>query len=108
WPALLGAGVNSSPINCATVRLSPMLTGVVPSARSTAPLDGSAVTVTLTWDAGKLASVGVGIPIAIAALSSATARNIEFSLSAAMLLPRPLDPFLPSQPAKFRPFLTVG
>ena len=83
WSELSGVGLSSSPVSCATVRFSPTLTGVVPSASSTVPFDGSAVTVTLSWEAGKLASLGVGIPIAVAALFSVTVSEVEFSVNPA-------------------------
>src|SRR6516165_2446190 len=74
----------ASPVNCAAVRFSRTLTGVVPSPRSTVPLHGSGVTVALSWDAEKLASFGVGILIAVASLFSATVSGVVSSVNTAI------------------------
>jgi hypothetical protein len=41
------AGLNFNPASCCTVKVSPAITGVTPSARRIVPLDGSAVAITV-------------------------------------------------------------
>jgi len=80
-PKLSSVGLNFRPVSCATVRVSPSMTGVMPSASSTVPSEGNAVTVTTKADEAKLVSVGAGIAIAVAKLFSATVSNFELAVS---------------------------
>jgi hypothetical protein len=80
-PKLSSVGLNFRPVSCATVRVSPRVTGVMPSASSTVPSEGNAVTVTTKADEAKLVSVGAGIAIAVAKLFSATVSNFELAVS---------------------------
>ena len=79
-PKLSSDGMNFSPVSCATVNVSPTLTGVMPSASSTVPSEGSPVTVTTNADEAKLVSVGTAMAIAVAKLFSATVNDVELSV----------------------------
>jgi uncharacterized UPF0146 family protein len=57
------------------------MTGVMPSASSTVPSEGNAVTVTTKADEAKLVSVGAGIAIGVAKLFSATVSDFELAVS---------------------------
>src|SRR5262249_31971497 len=80
-PKLSSVGLNFRPVSCATVRVSPRATGVMPSASSTVPSEGNAVTVTTKADEAKLVSVGAGIAIGVAKLFSATVSDFELAVS---------------------------
>jgi hypothetical protein len=80
-PKLSSVGLNFRPVSCATVRVSPRVTGVMPSASSTVPSEGNAVTVTTKADEAKLVSVGAGIAIGVAKLFSATVSDFELAVS---------------------------
>ena len=82
-------GLNFSPVSCATVKVSPRVTGVMPSASTTVPSEGSAVTVTTNADEAKLVSVGAAIAIAVAKLFSATVSDVEFA--ARFDMPTPVE-----------------
>ena len=79
-PELSSVGPNFRPVSCATVRVSPAETGVMPSASSIIPFDGNAVTVTTRADEPKSVSVGATMPIAVAELFSATVSNVELAV----------------------------
>jgi hypothetical protein len=79
-PKLSSVGLNFRPVSCATVRVSLRVTGVMPSASSTVPSEGNAVTVTTKADEAKLVSVGAGIAIAVAKLFSATVSDFELAV----------------------------
>jgi hypothetical protein len=74
-------GLNFSPTSCATVKVSPRVTGVMPSASTTVPCEGNAVTVTTKADEAKLVSVGAGIAIGVAKLFSATVSDFELAVN---------------------------
>lgn len=80
-PKLSSVGLNFRPVSCATVRVSPRVTGVMPSASSTVPSEGNAVTVTTKANEAKSASVGAGIAIAVAKLFSATDSDFELAVN---------------------------
>jgi hypothetical protein len=90
-PRLLGVGRNSRPVSCATVSVSPKVTGVMPSESSSIPFEGNAVTVTTKADEPKSVSVGAPMPIAVAALFSATVSNVELAVRG---MPPPLRNWL--------------
>ena len=70
-PIGFGAGMNLSPVSCATLCTSPGVTPVAPSARVTLPLFGNCPTVTLSEVAGLSESLGAAIPIGVGALPEA-------------------------------------
>jgi hypothetical protein len=80
-PKLSSAGLNFRPVSCATVRVSPRVTAVLPSASSTVPSEGNAITVTSKADEAKSVSVGAGIAIAVAKLFLATVNNLELAVN---------------------------
>jgi hypothetical protein len=86
-PKLSSVGLNFSPISCATVKASPRVTGVMPSASSTVPSEGSVVTVTTNADEAKLVSVGAAIAIAVAKLFSSKVSDVEPAIRFDMATP---------------------
>ena len=78
-PKLSSDGMNFSPVSCATVKVSPRVTEVMPSVSTTVPFEGSAVTVTTNADEAKLVSVGEAIAIGVAKLFSATVSDVDFA-----------------------------
>ena len=79
--AVESAGLNVSPSSSCTVKVSPRATGVMPSANSTVPSEGNAVTVTTKADESKLVSIGAGIAISVVKLFLATVSNLELAVS---------------------------
>jgi hypothetical protein len=53
------ACLNFNPVSCGTVKVSPAITGVTPSARRIDPLDGSAVAITVKAAEAKLVSTAL-------------------------------------------------
>jgi hypothetical protein len=86
----LSAGLNFRPVNWVTLKVSPIVTGVMPSARSTVPSDGSAVTVAVKAEEAKLESIGAAIPIVVARLFSATVSEAELSFRGLLIGALPL------------------
>jgi hypothetical protein len=80
-PELSGVGLKFRPVSCATVSVSPRVTGVIPFASRTVPFEGNAVTVTTKADESKSVSIGAEIAIPIAELFSATVSNLELAVS---------------------------
>jgi len=78
-PKLSSDGMNFSPVSCATVKVSPRVTEVMPSVSTTVPFEGSAVTVTTNADEAKLVSVGEAIAIGVAKLFSATVSDVDLA-----------------------------
>jgi len=79
-PKLSSVGLNFSPISCATVKVSPRVTGVMPSASTTIPSEGSAVTATSNADEAKSVSLLSGNAMAVAKLFSATVCDVDLEI----------------------------
>jgi len=89
-PKALIVGLNFKPVSCAKDKDWPAFTGVIPSANSTIPSDGSLVTVTVNAEEAKLESTGDAMPIDVAKLFSATVSD-ELSVSVDMDVTLQLD-----------------
>ena len=73
---MLKLGLNLNPVSCSTVKVSPKLTGVRPSASRTVQSDGRVVTVSVRAAEPKLVSTGAAMPIDVARLFSATESEV--------------------------------
>ena len=87
--------MNISPVSCATVKVSPAVTGITPSDSSTAPSLGSVLIVTVSCEDEKFGSVGIGMPIGAAPLLGATV-NVELVVTGGVVF-EPIDNVAASQ-----------